>query len=73
MSPTCKLKTFHEYEAFIRFKFANKDIGIIKKSSYPENSPPHALCKHNIQIFGEFSFTKGQVSCVTESSNFCVE
>ena len=40
MSPTCKLKTFHEYEAFIRFKFANKDIGIIKKSSYPENSPP---------------------------------
>ena len=68
MSPTCKLKRFHEYEALICFKFANKDIGIIKISSYPENPPPHALCKHkhNIQIFGEFSFTKGQVSCVIE-------
>ena len=23
----------------------------------------HALCKHNIRLFGEFSFRKGKVSC----------
>ena len=32
MSPTCKLKTFHEYKALISFKFGNKD-SIIRKTS----------------------------------------
>ena len=32
MSPTCKLKAFHEYKALISFEFANKD-SIIRKTS----------------------------------------
>ena len=33
MSPTCKLKTLHEYKALISFKFANK-CSIIRKTSW---------------------------------------
>ena len=33
MSPTCTLKTFHEYKALITFKFTNKD-SIIRKTSW---------------------------------------
>ena len=33
MSSTCKLKTFHEHNALISFKFANKD-SIIRKTSW---------------------------------------
>ena len=54
MSPTCKLKRFHEYEALICFKFANKDIGIIKISSYPENPPPPPMHYVNINITFRF-------------------
>ena len=54
MSPTCKLKTFHEYEALICFKFANKDIGIIKNLPILKIPPPPAPPMHYVNITFRF-------------------
>ena len=56
MSPTCKLKTFHEYKALTSFEFANKD----NQESFLKIT--HALCKRKIRFFWKFSFRKGKVS-----------
>ena len=52
MSPTCKLKTFHEYKALISFKFANK-YSKIKKIS-------HALHNTTLIFEGNLLIEKGE-------------
>ena len=67
MSPTCKLKTFHEYKALVSFKFVNKD-SIISITSIIS----HALCKHSIRYFGN-SHIEEEKCLLIESPYFCAE
>ena len=68
MSPTCKLKTFHEYKAPISSKFANKD-SVIRKTSI--KFPMHCV-NRTFDFFGNSLLEKGNY-LVIESSYFCVE
>ena len=68
MSPTCKLKTFHQYKALISFKFANKD-SIIRKTAW--KFPMHYV-NTTFNILGNSLVEKGKY-LVIESSYFFVE
>ena len=63
MSPTCKLKTFHEYKALISFKFANK-YSKIKKIS-------HALHNTTLIFEGNLLIEKGEYLVIEWSYFLC--